>query len=456
MRIFIRDEQGLPQVLMMNRFTQDQINEAKKIIRSQFREAATKVFQDILEKPLPDNIEVNLSLSDNDELKRKTSVRLASFNSDRSSEGNLYFTIHEISFKRIIKQGNDTLFKVTVFHEMFHAADLLMLKNQNKTIEELRNRLNENYVKRNNYDTQLALLHALNILYHYRDEGVAVLGECLLTKTPLNLEDNPINRFKDNFKITIERSSKEAEGISIYGYSDDIKHNAYEDAPFVLLFVLHKLGCIDQALAQKAIHSIGTQNFELTDEESKKILLSAFELTLSSYIKGLMLMCDKVAHVLPFLYFCCKLQFEFELGNLGQLNDELSNAKAFADLIKKPGSTNIFNTTMDQIMGCCIPEEKLDKLVHEIINSPDDDPSFSEQKKRVLALYDFLKNENDSDRKLIAQWALTYFFDDEDVIHDDIHGMGFVDDLVVLDYALNLLHCQTPTSNQPTEKEEKP
>ncbi|MBO4822344.1 MAG: hypothetical protein J5548_12890 [Prevotella sp.] len=73
-----------------------------------------------------------------------------------------------------------------------------------------------------------------------------------------------------------------------------------------------------------------------------------------------------------------------------------------------------------------------------------------------MALYAFLKNENDSDRKLIAQWALTYFFDDEDVIHDDIHGMGFVDDLVVLDYALNLLHCQTPTSNQPTEKEEKP
>ena len=447
MRIFIRDEQGLSQALMMERYTQDQINDAKDIIRSQFREAATKIFQDILKRPLPDYIEVNLSLSDNDELKSERAATLASFNSERSREGNLYFTIHEISFKRIIKQGNDTLFKVTVYHEMFHAADLLILKTKKEIFEELWIRLNDNYLKKNNYNTQLALIHALDILYHYRDEGVAVLGECLLTKTCIKMKDNPISRFKDNFKLTIESSSKKADGIRVDGHSDEIWEDAYQDAPFVLLFVLHKLGYIDQALAQKAIHSIGSPNFELTDEETKKIMLSAFELTLSSYIQGLLLMGDNIAPVLPFLYFCCKLQFDFELYNLEQLNDELSNAKTFADLVKQQSSADIFKTTMKQIMGFCITKEELDGMVQKIANSPDDDPSFSEQKQRVLALYAILNNENDGDRKLIAQWALTYFFDDQDVIHDDVLGIGFVDDLVVLDYALNLLHSQTPITN---------
>lgn len=50
----------------------------------------------------------------------------------------------------------------------------------------------------------------------------------------------------------------------------------------------------------------------------------------------------------------------------------------------------------------------------------------------------FLIHRN-PDRKSGAQWALTYFFDDEDIIHDDVAGIGYVDDITVIDYAIRLL-----------------
>ena len=58
---------------------------------------------------------------------------------------------------------------------------------------------------------------------------------------------------------------------------------------------------------------------------------------------------------------------------------------------------------------------------------------------KITELYTILKNDPDEERKKIAQWALTYFFDDQDIIHDDIKGLGYVDDLIVIDRALIIL-----------------
>jgi hypothetical protein len=40
----------------------------------------------------------------------------------------------------------------------------------------------------------------------------------------------------------------------------------------------------------------------------------------------------------------------------------------------------------------------------------------------------------------VALWALTYLFDDQDLIHDDISYLGWQDDWVVLDSAMRILH----------------
>jgi len=60
-------------------------------------------------------------------------------------------------------------------------------------------------------------------------------------------------------------------------------------------------------------------------------------------------------------------------------------------------------------------------------------------KDKVTAQYSILKNNDNPDRRRTAQWALTYFFDDEDIIHDEVSGLGLVDAITVIDYAIRLL-----------------
>lgn len=62
MNIFIRDDQGLDTVLMMDGYSWEQRQSAKQAFRAQFREMAIKVFQDVLSKPLPESITVNMAI----------------------------------------------------------------------------------------------------------------------------------------------------------------------------------------------------------------------------------------------------------------------------------------------------------------------------------------------------------------------------------------------------------
>ncbi len=62
-------------------------------------------------------------------------------------------------------------------------------------------------------------------------------------------------------------------------------------------------------------------------------------------------------------------------------------------------------------------------------------------KEKVASLYSIFKNDDNADRQRLAQWALTYFFDDEDIIHDDVSGLGLVDDMTIIDYATSILRA---------------
>ena len=55
------------------------------------------------------------------------------------------------------------------------------------------------------------------------------------------------------------------------------------------------------------------------------------------------------------------------------------------------------------------------------------------------ALYSVLKNDVSLEKRRIAQLALTYLFDKKDIIHDELKGIGLVDDVTVIDYALSII-----------------
>ena len=206
-------------------------------------------------------------------------------------------------------------------------------------------------------------------------------------------------------------------------------HQAYAVAPIILLLVMDKRGDIKHELAAKALDGLATGNYNLTDDEVITIMRSALALGLTGFIQGLTSLSDDVAPIRPFLNFCASVQ---------QDGDE-DNIYAYQQLLSQPQSEENFNAAMDQIMGSCMPGEELDELYTKFKGSTAVDSSYPQMKEKVESLYSIFKNDETPDRQRLAQWALTYFFDDEDIIHDDVSGLGLIDDMTIIDYATRLL-----------------
>lgn len=432
MNIIIKDDQGLDTALMMDGYTGEQRMEAKQAIRSQFRDAATKVLQEVLDKPLPETITVNMAINKNEEIKGESAARLASFNAELSRGDSFNFTILEITVKKILDHSDLTLFQSTVIHEMFHAADLSMLEESQKLFNGLCRKINDGYSSFSKYesDGSIALLKTLQMFNHYRAEGVAILGESLLMKRKFGAIDNATVQFCKVFEMVMMRAQMRLNGYKEEERFDkEVFHRAYAVAPIILLLVLGKSGNIKDELVVKALHGLNDGTYDLTDAEIITIMRSALALNLTEFIQGLLCLGDQVAPIHPFLNFCISLQHD---------GDE-DNTNAYEQLINQPRSAESFNAAMSQIMGCCMDEEELDALYDEYItNSTEEIPS-PQLKEKVTTLYNIFKTDGSPDRKRLAQWALTYFFDDEDIIHDDVSGLGLVDDVTIIDYAIYVL-----------------
>lgn len=432
MNIIIRDDQGLDTALMMDGYSKEQRIDAKQIIRAQFRDTAIRVFQEILAKPLPGTIIVNMSISDREEIKGESTARLASFNAELSRNGSFYFNIREITVKTILDHSDTTLFESTVIHEMFHAADLQMLGNDYRLFDTIRENL---YEEENNFNRQgsnkhIALLSTLRMLHHYRAEGIAILGESLLMKSKFGTIEYATKQFGKVFELTMIRAQMRIGGNREKDVFDkEAFHQAYAVAPIILLLVMDKRGDVQHEQVIKALDGLATGNYNLTDDEIIIILRSALALGLTGFIQGLTSLSDDVAPIRPFLDFCASVQ---------QDGDEDNNS-AYQQLLSQPLSEANFNAAMNQIMGSCMSVEELDELYLKFKGSTDGDSTYPQMEEKVESLYSILKNDENPDRQRLAQWALTYFFDDEDIIHDDVSGLGLIDDMTVIDYATRLL-----------------
>lgn len=432
MNIIIRDDQGLDTVLMMDGYTREQRQEAKQIIRSLFRDTAHKVFEGILGRSLPDTIIINMSISNREEIKGESVARLASFNTELSRNGSLYFIIREITVKTIFNNSDTSLLESTIIHEMFHAADLQMLENDYCLFESIRKDL---YEDATSYDRQrankhIALLSTLQMLHHYRAEGVAILGESLLMKSKFGTIEYVTKHFCKVFELTMIRAQMiMGEHKEKDDFYKEAFHQAYTVAPIILLLVIDKIGYIKHELVIKALDGLVTGGYELSYDEIITIMRSALALGITDFIQGLIYLGDDVAPIRPFINFCASVQ---------QDSDE-DNNNAYQQLFSQPQSEDNFNAAMDQIMGSCIPKEELDELYLKFKGGIDENSVYFQMKEKIEFLYSiFISNEN-PDRKRLAQWALTYFFDEEDIIHDDMPALGLIDDMMVIDYAIRIL-----------------
>ena len=437
-KIVINDNQDLSTALLKD-YSQEQIQNAKEAIISLFSTAATKVFLGVLKKQVPETIIVNMVPNNDVELQNEGETELVCYDLEKSGVGCPVFTIQETTIRNILHHSDNTLLESMVIHEMFQAADYFMLDLNYWVFDDLKKEIYESKDNKKQQSVSIALLGILQMFDYYRSEGIASLGEALLMRKQLDTTIDAISRFRSIFLLTMLRSQMIIDGHkdtgNIFGH-----HTTYavdSISPIILLLVLENKRDISHDITQKALNGLHYGQFDLSGEEIKKIMYKALSLSHSEYIKGVMGLGDNVAPIQQFLSVCTSLQKDLEKKNVN----------SFMQLIRLPESKNTFDSVMNNMVGRPLPEEELDEHYQRFIENPMKNLSYNNKDKaivyiknkdKVTELYNVMKNKDDPDKQKIAQYALSYFFHNEDFIHDDITDIGLIDDLSVIDYALTL------------------
>ena len=421
-KVIIKDDLGLGDALLKEGRSQAWVDETKKIIQRQFEKAAKRVFSHVLGKFTPCMIWVQF----NPYTFGKERKVLASYSVGDGRE--IHFTVYRSLVASVMDKGNHDRFKRTVIHEMIHAVD-------NKIMKESYGAIYDNWYGRRQQgddDNALAALREMLLAFrHFRVEGLAELGACMLTKSPARDTANTQKRFRMLYDATLLKSWKRAQGEPGAEdiFDDDVSYQAYLLGPTMMVLVLEKRGDVTKEVAKKTLEGLETGNYKLSDAEMKAILEAALSLTLPDYIQAVVSLGPEVAPISLFLSFCALLQKDFD-------NDYIY---AFKDLVGLSKSPIIFDVVMEKILGQVMAEDEIDNRYLAFSRLPDIEASHPQIKDKVARLYDVLKNNEKAEAQRIARWALTYLFKKRDILHDDIKVIGYMDDMIVLDYALKIL-----------------
>lgn len=426
-KVVINDNEGLCDVLSREGYSLAWIEQGKQIILRQFKKTANRVFSHILDNYPPHTIWVGFKLDNtNDIFGKKRQVGASHYSVGDGTE--LFFELSKDLVKSVLEKGNHEGFKHIISHEMFHAADKKTIIANYKLVDAVQRSMHHDVERR---DSLAALYEMLYVLYHFRDEGLAELGACMMGKHKKTKTAYAKKRFRMLFEMMMLKSIKRAQGDQKTDaiFDDDEFRLAYQIGPAILVLVLEKRGGVTKEVAKKALEGLETGDYKLSDAEMKSILEVAISLTLPDYIHGVVSLGPETAPIKPFLEFCAQVQDDLEKGHI----------HAFADFVELSRAPIIFDVVMEEIMGQAMAEDEIDSHYVVFLGLPDVEPAHSKIKEKAQRLYDVMKNDGDPDDQRIARWALSYLFKEWDVIHDDVKVVGYVDDMVVMDYALWLL-----------------
>lgn len=435
MLVIIRDDQGVGAIFKQEKYSLEEITAAKDVLRDEFRYAAELVFERTLHVAMPQTIRVNLEQDSEDE--EGSSARLyASYTPRLSREDLIVFNVKEFAVRLLLKGEDREKLREVVIHEMIHAADSSLLNNAVRMVDELQEMVNQALAENElggRRSPYVLLTGALAFFDRYRAEGIAVMGSHLLLRAKCDgLSDLEI--FKSIFCMEMERLDERMlseERNWLDSLNDWFTFLPYGLGPNLLLSVLNQSGRVETDLVGKVKEGFTTGDYCLTDDEVYRVLSASMSLTLSEYIKGILNLGEKVAPMQVFLRYCSIIQTEYEAGN----------RSAFARLMAERETFNSLEGAMKTILGMIIPENEIDGYYQSpnIGLHPRCEAEHPQMKQKVEILYDIMKNSPVDRKRKIAQWALSYLYDDQDVIYDDIVGFGYIDDMMVIDYALRLL-----------------
>ena len=375
---------------------------------------------------------------------------LALFNAEKSIKNEYYFNLYYNTTKQIIEciyNNNENYheYNDTFLHELIHAADLFAIKKTDKL--ELQNKKvafkgnfhgNDLYLKNQETTFNWTVLH---IIERFRNEGIAVLGETLLGKKDHDFKDMGVDDYLMVFKNTIESCIKACEKINliesllekkqIFDVLQDKSQEAYCYGHIVFLMIVAlQNGDKKEVCFEIVDYLCGKKTERPSATDTMLILKAAMQIDLSDYINSLIKspfhdMETSIIDKEIIFNYCAYIQGETNYEAISILNDNSYNR-----------AHEMFVKLMKMTVGYKMSSEEIIKYS---TNFSCDDTS-EEIKKCIKRQLDLLlplaiKNENE-----IAIWALTYLFDEEELIYDSIPIFGYQDDWLVLDAALRLIN----------------
>ena len=408
-------------------FTQKHVKTLQKVVEDEVR----YLYEQILEKDLPWQIHIDLYLASH--------KYGGYFNHIDSDENHIHVSLngdYVIDFLNDTVE-NDNKFRTILFHELIHATDMTILKQQQMEYDMVQN------------DNEYARLKwPMHLLKTYRDEGIATLCASLLSRTFHDFDNSSLfinivmessfSRLLGNLFYIAQYNSLRAEKIH-----DELGKKCYHAFSRKLLCkVLKNLGLIPQSTVDELLKPWLSDSSKVSRDMAVQVYKACLTLNLSQYIAGLLLVdefrdecSDETENdVLPLnslLSLCAKVQ---------NYNDKDKTALFSLLMDITYPTAEDFVEVLDELLDESMTEDGLRQRIESLHKNPED-ASFS-MLDMIDKIHRFYLQHKEGPLQTYAEAArlvLNYYFSSNTVIDNHLLGFGRVDDVLLMVKLLRLL-----------------
>jgi len=299
--------------------------------------------------------------------------------------------IFNFLWSRNERQYHDQLVR-SIIHELVHALDHQVVK---ESIHVYHSKVSSFETKLNTESHFWPLMNYFSLL---RNEGIATFGEMLF----LNEENKVVNEtWQDDFIKDLKSFSCNLSGDRTLAQNSipQIEKNT----------AIH--GC-------HFIHSLFLE--DLSKRRRSDILYELMKMDLSEWLQlFVMHQSEKVRNAV--------LELFSELGTRYQ-NVNFHTLLQLKDLEVSP-----YISAISRICVNCLTIKEIELKLSKHLDQSRPEDLTTELKARA----EYLIKSRNRDTAQIIDWALSYFLQDEGLMHDELPFIGFMDDWFVLDSALN-------------------
>lgn len=334
------------------------------------------------------------------------------------------------------KEANNKKYVGLWEHEIIHMLDFKLITNFHEDKKKL---LKSEFKPIPNYspffennDQPKNYWYLLDTINLMRVEGLATLYECLLGlredniksfeifKTQLIFQFKGIIQFTENVKYIKPNQQKE-----LVDFIEYIRYLCYETGKWIILNILSGKEELECKLVCKQI--LGSGNFTISIEECNAIMKEALKIDFTEFL-SMLLQLSK-----PEKQFFNSYQLLEDISKLsgGKISNEVSNDLFLLYCTAREFNKEAFVKVLSKYVGAKMKEEEIIES-YKVFKTKNKSVNYIENSlyTKTDALYERWKKDKQNE---LLVYALTYIFDDEDMIPDDIKFLGYLDDMAVID-----------------------